>query len=104
MATTKKPTTKKPATSTGKTLADKATDAVKMPISFEQFVKNPVLGVAFVCLIGIGYVYIDLKKGNDKRDTSCETDKRDCKETIEKKDSIILKLATQNAIIEATKK
>jgi len=100
--TRKKVATKKP-TSKGNSIVDKATDAVKMPISFEQFVKNPVLGVAFVCLIGIGYVYIDLKKGNDKRDTNCETDKKDCKETITKKDSIILKLATQNAIIEATK-
>lgn len=102
MATSKKVATKKPSTKSG-SLVDKATEAVKMPISFEQFVKNPVLGVAFVCLIGIGYVYIDLKKGNDKRDTSCETDKKDCKETIDKKDSIILKLATQNAIIDATK-
>jgi hypothetical protein len=102
MATTKKTAIKKPSTK-GTSIIDKATDAVKMPISFEQFVKNPVLGVAFVCLIGIGYVYIDLKKGNDKRDTSCETDKKDCKATIDKKDSIILKLATQNAIIEATK-
>lgn len=101
MATTKKIATKK--TPTKKSLVDKATDVVKMPISFEQFVKNPVLGVAFVCLVGIGYVYIDLKKGNDKRDVSCETDKRECKEAIEKKDSIILKLATQNAIIDATK-
>ena len=99
----KKVAVKKPTTKRGNSIVDKATEAVKMPISFEQFVKNPVLGVAFVCLIGIGYVYIDLKKGNDKRDTSCETDKKDCKETIDKKDSIILKLATQNAIIDATK-
>jgi hypothetical protein len=101
MATPKKIATKK--TPNKKSLVEQATGAVKMPISLEQFVKNPVLGVAFVCLVGIGYVYIDLKKGNDKRDTSCETDKRECKETIDKKDSIILKLATQNAIIDATK-
>ena len=38
MATTKKIATKK--TPTKKTLVDKATDVVKMPISFEQFVRG----------------------------------------------------------------
>ncbi len=33
----------------------------KMPVSFEQFVKNPVAAVAFCMLIAVGYLYYDGK-------------------------------------------
>ena len=32
-----------------------------LPISFKEFVKNPVIGTLFVVLIGISYLYIDIK-------------------------------------------
>jgi hypothetical protein len=34
-----------------------------LPISFEQFKKNPVAGVAFIALAGITYLYYDLRSG-----------------------------------------
>lgn len=32
-----------------------------LPISFSDFVKEPVKGVMFLCLVAIGYLYVDLK-------------------------------------------
>ena len=32
-----------------------------LPISFDQFKKNPVAGVAFLALVGISYLYYDVK-------------------------------------------
>ncbi len=32
-----------------------------LPISFSDFVKEPVKGVMFLCLIAVGYLYVDLK-------------------------------------------
>jgi hypothetical protein len=31
------------------------------PISFSEFAKEPVKGIMFLCLIAIGYLYVDLK-------------------------------------------
>jgi hypothetical protein len=66
MAVAKKPTTRKPTTrktkSVSETITDKATEAIKMPISFKQFSKNPIIGTLFIVLIAIGYLYIDVRK------------------------------------------
>ena len=32
-----------------------------LPISFKDFAKNPIVGTLFVVLIGISYLYIDIK-------------------------------------------
>jgi hypothetical protein len=32
-----------------------------LPISFSEFVKEPVKAVMFLCLIAVGYLYVDLK-------------------------------------------
>jgi hypothetical protein len=42
-------------------LAKEANNMVKMPISFEQFSKDPVKGLLFIVLIAIGYLYVDGK-------------------------------------------
>jgi hypothetical protein len=66
MAVAKKTATKKPAArkpkSITETITSKATDAIKMPISFKEFSKNPVIGTLFVVLLAIGYLYIDVRK------------------------------------------
>ena len=62
---TKKPASKKPVARTKsvpETITEKATEAIKMPISFKQFSKNPVIGTLFIVLIAIGYLYIDVRK------------------------------------------
>jgi len=33
----------------------------KLPVSYEQFVKNPVAAVAFCMLLAVGYLYIEQK-------------------------------------------
>jgi hypothetical protein len=61
MAVAKKPVSRKPK-SISDSITDKATQAIKMPISFKEFSKNPVIGTLFVVLIAIGYLYIDVRK------------------------------------------
>ena len=52
---------KKIATTAATTIAKEASNVVKMPISFEQFSKDPVKGLLFIVLIAIGYLYVDGK-------------------------------------------
>jgi archaellum component FlaF (FlaF/FlaG flagellin family) len=46
---------------------------VKMPVSFDQFQKNPVAAIAFIALVAIGYLYVDQKMTNGKIDDRCQT-------------------------------
>ena len=46
---------------------------MKMPVSFDQFQKNPVAAVAFIALVAIGYLYVDQKMTNGKIDDRCQT-------------------------------
>jgi hypothetical protein len=34
---------------------------VGLPINFSEFSKEPVKGLMFLCLIAVGYLYVDLK-------------------------------------------
>lgn len=50
-----------------------------MPVSFEQFAKNPVAAVGFCLLVAVGYLYLDgkgqfeeLVAGQDKKINSLE--------------------------------
>jgi hypothetical protein len=52
---------KKTATTTATAITEGASNIVKMPISFEQFSKDPVKGLLFIVLIAIGYLYVDGK-------------------------------------------
>lgn len=35
--------------------------SVGLPISFSEFAKEPVKGVMFLCLVAVGYLYVDLR-------------------------------------------
>lgn len=35
--------------------------SVGLPISFSEFAKEPIKGIMFLCLVAVGYLYIDLK-------------------------------------------
>jgi len=41
--------------------------SVGLPISFSEFAKEPVKGVMFLCLVAVGYLYIDLKLNYNKQ-------------------------------------
>jgi len=47
-----------------KTVVDSAVGAIKPPISFKEFSKDPVKGLLFIVLIAIGYLYVDIKLSN----------------------------------------
>jgi hypothetical protein len=40
---------------------------VKMPISFKEFAKEPVKGLMFICIVAVGYLYIDIKMTNSSQ-------------------------------------
>lgn len=47
-----------------KTDVDSAVGAIKSPISFKEFSKDPVKGLLFIVLLAIGYLYVDIKLSN----------------------------------------
>lgn len=49
---------------TKKSAVDSAVGAIKPPISFKEFSKDPVKGLLFIVLIAIGYLYVDIKLSN----------------------------------------
>ena len=49
---------------TKKTAIDSAVGAIKPPINFKEFSKDPVKGLLFIVLIAIGYLYVDIKLYN----------------------------------------
>jgi len=60
---------------------DSVAGAIKPPISFKEFSKDPVKGLLFIVLIAIGYLYVDGKMTN--------------KDIIAKQDAKIEKLETK---------
>jgi hypothetical protein len=103
MATSRKTPVKSKAKSTVKETVETATEAVKLPVSFNQFRKYPVAAVAFLCIIGIVYLYKDKQKSEVKGIDNCLETTVKLEKKIDVKDSIIINLITQQAIINATK-
>lgn len=60
---------------------------MKLPISFEQFKKNPTAAIAFLLVIGVGYLYIDNKTVYAQQLDDCKTriEKLEKKEEIKDK-------------------
>lgn len=48
-----------------KSTAETVAGAVKPPISFKEFSKDPVKGLMFICIIAVGYLYVDIKMSNN---------------------------------------
>jgi hypothetical protein len=46
---------------------EKKKTSIGLPISFSEFAKEPVKGVMFLCLVAVGYLYIDLKINYNKQ-------------------------------------
>lgn len=57
-------------------------------VSFKEFIKNPFVAILFMCLIAIGYLYIDnkttLSNQIDSLQKEVETLKKDYKELNDK--------------------
>jgi len=43
---------------------ENVTGAIKPPITFKEFSKDPVKGLLFIVLVAIGYLYVDIKLSN----------------------------------------
>lgn len=43
-----------------------------IPVSFEQFKKNPVAAVAFCMLVAVSYLYMDLRASNQTQIDECK--------------------------------
>lgn len=48
-----------------KSAVEAVAGTVKPPISFKEFAKEPVKGLMFICIIAVGYLYIDIKMTNN---------------------------------------
>jgi hypothetical protein len=57
---------------------------MKLPISFDQFKKNPVAGVAFISFVGIGYLYVDLRSSTKEEVAICREENKITKEQVQK--------------------
>ena len=49
-------------------LVENVADSVKLPVTFKEFSKNPVVGMLFLTLSAISYLYIDNAKKDAKQD------------------------------------
>lgn len=49
-----------------------------LPVSFKEFVKQPILAVLYISLIVIGYLYIDIKMTYNKRDKESKENIQSC--------------------------
>jgi hypothetical protein len=47
---------------------------MKLPITFEQFKKNPITAVTFCMLVVVGYLYVDQKTSEKERLIDCATE------------------------------
>ena len=47
-----------------KSTVETVAGTVKPPISFKEFAKEPVKGLMFICIIAVGYLYVDIKMTN----------------------------------------
>jgi peptidoglycan hydrolase CwlO-like protein len=66
-------------------------------ISYKDFVRNPVVGILFLCLIAISYLYVDNKAtykdvitDQEKRIIRLETTVEKLQREISRRDSVIL--------------
>lgn len=59
-----------------KSTVEAVTGAVKPPITFKEFSKDPVKGLMFICIVAVGYLYVDIKMSNtaivEKQDAKIE--------------------------------
>jgi hypothetical protein len=52
---------------------------MKLPITFEQFKKNPITAVTFCMLLVVGYLYVDQKASQKDRLIDCAKEVQDLK-------------------------
>ena len=68
---------------------------MKLPVSFDQFKKNPVAAIAFLCIIGMGYLYVDARSANNAVIEACRSNDKAKTERITKLEDDVSVLQTK---------
>lgn len=90
-----------------KTAAEAVAGTIKPPISFKEFAKEPVKGLMFICIIAVGYLYVDIKMSNsaDKKQlnekiVTLETKVDQLTNALRRSDSTSSALASKIAVLQ----
>lgn len=82
-----------------------------LPISFNDFKKNPVAGVAFCMLVAVSYLYMDLRASNQTQIDECRkemavlrAEQRQAYRMLKTADSALSAAITELRIINSMKK
>ncbi len=84
---------------------------MKLPISFEQFSKDPVKGLLFLVLLAVGYLYVDNKMNYQGQVENCgktveklQTKLDGLEERLRKSDSTLARAAAKLEILNGVSK
>ena len=90
-----------------KSAVEAVTGAVKPPISFKEFAKEPVKGLMFICIIAVGYLYVDIKMSNtatqkqlNEKITVLETKVDQLTNALRRSDSALSAAASKIAVLQ----
>jgi archaellum component FlaF (FlaF/FlaG flagellin family) len=90
-----------------KSTAETVAGAVKPPISFKEFSKDPVKGLMFICIIAVGYLYVDIKMSNNSIQSTqnakiekLETKVEQLTEQLRKSDSTLSAAASKIKVLQ----
>lgn len=82
-----------------------------IPVSFEQFKKNPVAAVAFCMLLAVSYLYMDLRANNQAQIDECRkemavmrAEQKQAYKMLKTADSALSAAITELRIINSMKK
>lgn len=92
---------------TKKTAVESVAGAVKSPISFKEFAKEPVKGLMFICILAVGYLYVDIKMSNSNSQAAqnAKIEKLEIKvdqltESLRRSDSALSAAASKIAVLQ----
>ena len=87
--------------------AKKIENPVKMPITFKEFAKNPIAGLMFLCIIAVGYLYVDQKviyenriETQEKKIEQLEIKVEQLNEALRKSDSTLSAAASKIEVLQ----
>jgi len=90
-----------------KSAAEAVAGSIKPPISFKEFSKDPVKGLMFICIIAVGYLYVDIKMSNsaiqakqDVKIEALESKVEQLTDALRKSDSASSALASKIAVLQ----
>jgi hypothetical protein len=83
---------------------------MKMPVSYEQFVKNPIVGLMFLCISALGYLYLSSSSDKNSSLEQCnervvklESDKELLSLHLRKRDSALAYASAMLTLKDITK-